>query len=524
MANVTDTLPPRALTLVIGALGGEGGGVLADWVVKAAAAQQFPVQSTSIPGVAQRTGATSYYIEIYPATRDQLDGKSPVMAMYATPGNMDLVIASEIMEAGRMIENGMATPDRTTLIASTHRVYTILEKSAMGDGLFDASKVLAAADRLAKRNILFDMEKLAEREGTVLNAIVLGIISASGVLPIPAEAFEDSIRGSGIAVESNLRGFQAGVAYLNGELKLPLEESGRKPAPPTLDALLDGDVKRLPAEAQILAGEGVRRLVDYQNAAYAKTYLDMLAPIVEADRSNGGPARGFELTRETARYLALMMSYEDIIRVAQIKSRPERMERIREEVLAKPGQPLVVTEFLKPGWEEFSSVMPPVLGRAVMNWAQKSEKRMRFHLAMRVKTNSFLGYLRLWMLAKMRWWRPYTYRCAEETADIARWLDLIEGAAGRNYDLGVEIVECASLRKGYSDTHKRGLANYRRIVDTLAAPAAKGEGNAAQAAAAVREAREAALADPDGKALDEAMARLTAGGGGKPEVTAEAAE
>ena len=181
------TLPERPISMVIGALGGEGGGVLTTWVVRAAEMCNFPTQSTSIPGVAQRTGATTYYVEIYPAPHDQLDGRSPVMALYPAPGNMDIVVTSELMEAGRMLENGMVTSDRTTLIASTHRVYSITEKSAMGDGLFRGDNLDNAAQKLAKRAILFDIANLAEKEGTVLNAIVLGVIAGSGELPIPVE-------------------------------------------------------------------------------------------------------------------------------------------------------------------------------------------------------------------------------------------------------------------------------------------------------------------------------------------------
>ena len=56
----------RPITVLIAALGGEGGGVLASWLNRSATAQGLFVQSTSIPGVAQRTGATTYYAEIVP--------------------------------------------------------------------------------------------------------------------------------------------------------------------------------------------------------------------------------------------------------------------------------------------------------------------------------------------------------------------------------------------------------------------------------------------------------------------------
>ncbi len=505
-------LPDRALTLLIGALGGEGGGVLTDWIVKAAESLHFPTQATSIPGVAQRTGATTYYVEIYPMRHDDLGGRSPVMALYPAPDNMDVVVTSELMEAGRMLENGMVTPDRTTLIASTHRVYSILERSAMGDGLFDDTDLRSAATKLAKRAILSDMDALAKRNGTIINAVILGVLAGSDELPIPAEAFELAIENAGVAVDANLRGFRAGLAHVRGEGEVADEASG---APPIENLIrldisdLSAEVERVfPPETIDIVGAGVRRVVDYQNPAYGAAYLAKLRGVLEVDRANGGAGRGFKLTTETARFLALWMAYEDIIRVAELKSRSGRMTRVRAEAGAKVGEPVVVTEFLKPGWEEIASVLPPALGRGLMNWSGKKPGRRDFHFAMRIKTNTVSGYVRLWLLAKFRWWRPRTYRFAEEQAETVAWLDAIVAAAPRNYDLALEIAELPSLRKGYSDTHRRGVSNYRRILGSLVVPAATGEIDAEEAARDIATARGAALADPDGNALETAMSEI----------------
>ena len=48
----------RPIGIAILAMGGEGGGVLADWIVDMAEHEGYPAQSTSVPGVAQRTGTT----------------------------------------------------------------------------------------------------------------------------------------------------------------------------------------------------------------------------------------------------------------------------------------------------------------------------------------------------------------------------------------------------------------------------------------------------------------------------------
>ena len=119
----------RPLTIMIGALGGEGGGLLSDWIVEAARAAGVLVQTTSIPGVAQRTGATTYYLEMMAPKQES--AAEPVFALYPAPGHLDLVVTSELLEAGRALEGGLVTPERTTLISPTHRVMTIEEKSAL---------------------------------------------------------------------------------------------------------------------------------------------------------------------------------------------------------------------------------------------------------------------------------------------------------------------------------------------------------------------------------------------------------
>src|SRR5689334_19117136 len=170
----------RPITILIAALGGEGGGVMADWLMDAATSSGFPAQATSIPGVAQRTGATTYYLEIFPTERANLAGREPVMSLTPSPGNVDVMVASELIEAGRAMQNGYVSPDRTTLVASTHRIYATVEKMQMADGRFESARVTEAARQLAKRAVLFDMRELAQQSGTVINAVLFGAMAGSG--------------------------------------------------------------------------------------------------------------------------------------------------------------------------------------------------------------------------------------------------------------------------------------------------------------------------------------------------------
>jgi indolepyruvate ferredoxin oxidoreductase beta subunit len=251
-----------------------------------------------------------------------------------------------------------------------------------------------------------------------------------------------------------------------------------------------------------MAEEGIRRLAIYQDRGYAALYLDRL------DRVNAlGSA---ELLRETARHLAVRMSFEDVIRVAQAKTSGERIARIRAEVRAKDHEPLEITEHFKPGIEEIAAVLPPGMARRLIGWAERTKRLGKVYFSMHVRTTTILGFARLRLLAGLRWWRPHTYRYAEEQAEIERWLTQIHAAAPLGIDLAREIAECARLIKGYGDTHKRGLGNYRRIADEVIAPALAGKMTPRAAADAVANARVAALADPEGETLSRTLAAIAA--------------
>jgi indolepyruvate ferredoxin oxidoreductase beta subunit len=481
------------LTILIGALGGEGGGLLTDWIVLAARMAKLPVQSTSIPGVAQRTGATTYYIEIFPTPTEQ----SPLMSLYPGPGNVDVVVASELMEAGRAIENGFVSPDRTTLIASTHRIYSIAEKSAMGDGLHDSGRVLAAARAMSRTAMLHDIAGIARRENTALNAVLLGLIAGAENMPVSRDAFEGAIAERGVAVDGNKRGFTIGLALAKGagakgDFTPHIEPRGANtPAPRTLDDL--------PAPVAEFAASGVDRLRDYQDDAYARQYLDRLGPVLGVDSEN----RDWALSREVARYLALWMSYEDVIRVAGLKTHSDRTQRVRAEVGAKPDEPVRVTEFLKPGIDEFSSLLPPTMARALIGWAARRGLTTRLQWAMRVRTDTIFGFLQLWLLARLRWWRRSSYRFQVENTLIEGWLDAVVRLAVRDYGFALEWVQCANLLKGYGETQAKGHANFGLIFDALIAPVL--DGGPADVAI-LAGARAAALADPEGSALADALA------------------
>lgn len=498
--------PARPVTLLIAALGGEGGGVLTGWIVDAAAASGLPVQSTSIPGVAQRTGATTYYVEIWPAPWSALGGQRPVLSLVPGVGDIDMLVASELLEAGRVIAQGFATRERTTVIASTHRIYAVAERMAMGDGRFDIGRLMKAVEEQAQSHILFDMEETARRAESALNAVMLGAIAGSGRLPIAAEAFAAAIRDEGKAVDANLRGFAAGLAAVSQQAAAPRAARKRPHAPrPSLAALERAAAETMPAAALEIIVEGLRRLAAYQDLRYARLYLDRLGPIRDADAASGAGGR---LLRETARHLAVRMSFEDLIRVAQAKTDPARFARIRQELRLAPDEPLSIVDFYKPGIEELCSVLPPALARPILAFSVRRGWLGKIYWGMTVKSNSVTGFLRLKLLAGLRPWRPRSHRYREEQAQIEAWLALVAEAARRSAELAVEIADCARLIKGYGETHARGRANFAAIEARVIRPALAGRYAVAAAVDAVAAARIAALADPEGDRLERTLAEI----------------
>ena len=496
------SMSQRPLTVLIAALGGEGGGVLTQWIVAAAGALDLPVQSTSIPGVAQRTGATTYYIEIFPTPWRELGGKRPVLSLVPGAGDIDVMVASELLEAGRAIAGGFVTPERTTLIASTHRILAMTEKMAGGDGQFDPGRLLHAVEENAQSHALFDMEAAARQSGSAISAVMLGALAACGRLPIPVEAFEAAIRAEGKAVDANLRGFAAGLAALRqgtGENVPSMGEKRRQPPRRTLEALERTAIETMPRAAIDTILEGVRRLAAYQDLSYAQLYLDRLAPIREADLA---AAAGGRLLRQTARHLAVRMSFEDVIRVAQAKTDSARLARIRAEMRPGADEPLVIVDFFKPGIEEMCSLLPPMLARPILGVSARRGWLGKIYWGMEVRSTSVTGFLRLKLLASLRCWRRFTWRYAEEQAAIKSWLLLIGAAAVRSSDLALEIAECARLIKGYGETHARGVANYRQIEGRVIRPALAGSYTLPAAIDAVAAARTVALADPEGDRLE----------------------
>ncbi len=443
---------PALLSLLIPAVGGQGGGVLSEWIVDAGLIEGHHVHGTSIPGVAQRTGSTSYYLEIFTGA-----GEPPVFSLYPVPGAVDVLLAPELLEIGRMIEAGFPSPSRTVIVASTHRLYSIHEKMATGRGIYDADRLQAAARAFSRTLVAFDALAVAREHATEMNAVLLGALAGSEALPIGTAAYRAAIERKGVQVASNLKGFDVGLEL--GRRGAVAGAPAPKRLPHRAPSGMAAALGPLPEELEPVVGEALARLVDYQDERYAARYLRRLQPFLGGDP---------ELASMVARHLAVWMTYEDAIRVADLKTRAERFERIRRES-GPDGSVVEVTDYLKPDLDELYGILPRRLVAPIARWAERRWPHGRPTLGQHVRTTTVLGFLRVWLLGRCRWLRPASYRAHLEHTRMERWLAAVERCAAWDRALAREVARGAQLVKGYGDVRRRMTALFDELLETTMA-------------------------------------------------------
>jgi indolepyruvate ferredoxin oxidoreductase beta subunit len=513
----------QPISILLCALGGEGGGVLAEWLADTARRAGYPAQATSIPGVAQRTGATTYYLEFFPVPTAELGHRRPVFGLNPLPGRLDLLVSSELLETARQIGNGLASSAHTRVITSSSRTLTTAEKMQIGDGRQDDPAMLSLVRQHSQQHHVLDMAQLTREAGTVVSAVMLGCVAASGVLPFGRDVFEDVVRGeSGAqpskAAQASLRGFALGfeavmrqreqtrrVAELlstdEQSMSIPRWEGAEK-ASTTKDKTL----ATFPVPLRERIALGLARTTDYQDAAYGQLYLQRLQTVLAAEQlADPAGAGGYATTHEVARWLALWMAFDDIVRVADLKSRASRWTRVQGEVKAAEGDLLRVYDHFKPGVPEFAALLPARWAARLQRWDRARVMRgvLPWALPLKIGTHSVIGMVGLRLLAACRRIRPLGSRYATEQELIQQWLDAVVQGLRTQAALGHEISLCGRLIKGYGSTNERGKDKLQHVLQHLAVsptlpdPAAR--------ARAIAAARTAALQDEAGTQFDAAL-------------------
>ncbi len=494
----------QPISMLLCALGGEGGGVLADWLVAVARHAGHPAQATSVPGVAQRTGATTYYLEIYPEPYSALGGRQPVLGLNPLPGRLDALISSELLESTRQISNGWVSPDRTLVISHQGRVLTTAEKMVMGDGRIDPSRLADWVAQYSRAHHLIDMAELTRQAGTVVSAVMLGCIAASGLLPFARADYEAVLAGEGASARASRRGFELGHQAISRQLEQRRYlDALLEPVSAQAAAPLESDwAARFPVDVHEVLSLAVPRLIDYQASGYARLYGQRLQAVLQAEQACR-PGASHPITREVARWLALWMAFDDVIRVADLKSRASRLARVRAEVRAGESDVLKIYDHFKPGVPELAGLLPPAWANKVLAWERRrvAAGQPPWALPLKVATHTLIGWLVLRLLARMRVLRPWGSRYAAEQSQIEAWLQAVVQATQRDPALGLEVARCGQLIKGYGSTHDRSRSNLQHILSH----GLTGDRCAQEQAQVIARWREAALKDEAGQALDQAL-------------------
>ena len=486
------------LKIAVLAVGGQGGGVLSNWIKDLAEANGYVAQMTSVAGVAQRTGATIYYIEMAPEGPRQ-----PVFALSPSPGDVDVLIAAEIMEAGRAAQRGFITPDRTVLIASTHRILAVAEKQVPGDGRGAGADVLAELQSHAAQVVAFDMEAISQSAGSMISAGLFGGLARARVLPFAPDQFRAVVARAKKGAKTSLAAFDAALGF-----EAPAA-TDTGPAPPVsshpgLTALLE-QIEALPGSGKAMLEAGLRQVVDFQDLAYGKEYLDRVAPFLGHHSA---------LDEAAAKAIAQALCYDDLPRVADLKTRETRVSRLRAEQEIPEDGLVRVTEYFHPRVEEVLATLP----RGMSHWfAQRPWAlgllRSVFSRGRRIRSDRMRGYLLLWAVAGLRKWRRVLQRHSVEMAHLDALCARAAACLPDSPVLAAELFACQRLIKGYSDTHARGQSKFDKVMHG----ADKVSGRA-DAADWVRRLRVAALQDVEGTALDAALETIASFAPEKPVV------
>ena len=473
---------PDVTTIYIAAVGGQGGALLTEWLLASARQMHYQAHSVGIPGMSQRGGATSYYVEMMPEQAAP-DLHDIVLSPAPFHGEIRCLIGLELLELGRAVEAGYSSA-QTTIVGSTHRDYTVLEKMPSYVDPQEESTILALLERFAGRVAAFDARAIARAEGLAerhINAILMGAVAATQALPMREEAYRLAIKAVGVAPDLNLRAFEAGLRYvLAGQPPLAQSEvvaahehlSALRPAQREAHRrLMENIPPQINEKLRFVLDVACSRLIEYQDEAYAQSYIERVLALWRADEPVG---RGSRLTQTYARHTANLMTYEDPIRVAALKSDPRRFDRIEEHHGVQGGQPYRLREHFRPELEELYGLLPVKLVHRFRPPEKEASvaasNTSRRTLSVNLKTTSLVGMALLKTMAALKWLRPYSWRRWKEEQLLAIYTEQVEAFLEKSYDLACVVAEAGEMIRGYGGTRRRTEQLFHNYLNEFLSP------------------------------------------------------
>ena len=248
----------------------------------------------------------------------------------------------------------------------------------------------------------------------------------------------------------------------------------------------------LPDAVAPVVSDAIHMLIDYQGNAYATLYVTRLRRFVGRRDVNDA------MLGEIARLMAMRMSYQDPIRVAQLKL---------AELEAGGAPSHDVRRFR---FDELIGALPAVVAEPVLDTFEWLGWEVRRRVPIRFSTRSRWGIRRLKIEAGLRRWRLFSVRYAKERVWVERWLHMIDRSLTKQPRAASAIVQTATMVQGYGDAYRQGLADWHAIIDGLAKPTFDGVLPLQDLAAAVAEARAAVTPDPRQAVLKRTIAEIRA--------------
>jgi hypothetical protein len=250
----------------------------------------------------------------------------------------------------------------------------------------------------------------------------------------------------------------------------------------------------LPEPVMAAASEAIHLLIDYQGPSYAHLYVDRLRRFI------GKQGVDDAMLTDIARLMALRMSYEDPIRIAQLKL---------IELAGRPAGSAGSVDVKKLRLDELIGALPAIVAEYVLDaldWVGWTHKRF----SIRFSTASRLGIRRLKMEAGLRRWRLLSVRYARERVWVERWLHMIDRGLTKQPQAAPAIVQTAAMIEGSGEVYRQGMADWNAIIDGLVKPTFDGVLALPDLGGAVTEARAAAVPDPRQAALKRKIAEIRA--------------
>ena len=330
-------------SIYLAGVGGMGIGVATATLVRAGYKEGYNVQFCDKKGLAIRNGG------VYSHVIFQSNGR--FSSNIIPNGKADLIIGVDILEAVRAIDpsiNQRIGGAQTAVILNTEKTPTIL--TLLGQDDFDPKELESAIRKYTSKDDFFaaNLSHVSEKYfGTKLfsNIMMIGCAFQAGQLPLALESLWWAIKTtSGAQFEKNWQAFNIGrliVLDRDTFLENGPELSYRATVEKKIAYLTQlGHGERLAsayrkliehAELTINLDEASTRdlairiydLIRFENAAYAKRYLDTIKLIFNRDTNE----HQFAATKAAIWFLHKVMAIKDEVYVADLLTREEKYER-----------------------------------------------------------------------------------------------------------------------------------------------------------------------------------------------------